>query len=238
MRKWIAVLNITLAHGEAGIQIVRPDLSATLKNHKVFTKVSKLPDVSGPGIVLQDTQGFGLEDRRFKAVLLGKVTQEMPYQQQGVIPALSERGQVHADHVQPIKEIFPKFSLAGHFLEVPVGCANQAGIHLDGLRASQTLNGLGFEKTKQFDLCGCIDFSDFIEEKSSANGTLEAANPPFGRSCKRTLFMPEQFALKEGRGECGRNEPKRTVPGIGRCSDEWPGQPIPYPCRFHRSLEP
>jgi hypothetical protein len=68
---------------------------------------------------------------------------------------------------------------------------------LDGLSTADTLDLLCFDRPQQFGLRLGTEVSDFVEQKGSGVGELEASNAAIGRSGERPLLMAEHLALDE-----------------------------------------
>src|SRR6266478_3717114 len=109
--------------------------------------------------------------------LLGKLKsrlQEVPRQGQDVLTAVGERWQLEPDHVQAIKQVFPKAALADRLAQVGVRRGDDAYAGPACSVGSQTLELSGLQDSQELRLAAAGKIAELIEEQRAAIGGLEA----------------------------------------------------------------
>src|SRR5207245_4378371 len=109
----------------------------------------------------------------------------------------SRNGGIDRDYAQPIVEVFPESSGLHFLLEVPLGGADEAHIHLDRLVAADPLELPLLQYTQELDLHHRRDLPDLVQEDGALVRQLE---PPLAlpqRARKGPTLMPEEFGLKQ-----------------------------------------
>jgi hypothetical protein len=93
------------------------------------------------------------------------------------------------------EQIFAKRTGLDHRLEVPVSCADDAGIDMDDLVVPDASQIAAFEHSEQFGLHSQWEFADFIEENRPSIGSFEEPLSVQIRTGECTFDVTEQFAL-------------------------------------------
>src|SRR5437773_10764737 len=100
----------------------------------------------------------------------------MIYQQWDIFRAFPQGWNVNRKNIQPVKQVFAKFSLLNHLLEFAIGGSDQAGIGVNSPCASQPLEFSLLEHAQQLGLKLERDVADLIQNYRSALGQLKAVN--------------------------------------------------------------
>src|SRR5689334_10845822 len=88
---------------------------------------------------------------------------------------VAQRWQADRDDVEPMKEIFPKITLAQRRLKIAVGRGNHPDIHRDRRNAANTLELALLQKAQELRLQFRGNIANLIEEHSATMGDLELA---------------------------------------------------------------
>ena len=179
------------------------DLGAVAHDDAVLDHGAQLADVAGPIVVHeggQDVVGKGFHGL---AIGLGDVFEKVVAEDKEITLALPQRGHVQGDNAEAPIQIFPEGALFDHLSEVAIGGGDDADIDLDGLTAADALDGLLTESAEELDLGAGVDFTDLIQEQGTAVRLLKAANAALHGSGEGALFMAEEFAFEDLRGESG-----------------------------------
>ena len=79
-------------------------------------------------------------------------------------------------HVEPVVEVFTKFSLLHGTWKIPVGRGNHTNIDLSSIRASDGVKLALLQNAQEFDLKIDSKFSDLIEKNRPS---IRKSKPPF-----------------------------------------------------------
>jgi hypothetical protein len=117
----------------------------------VFSNSRTLP---GQVYIDQTREGIGRQGVNLNVVLMVELIEEMLDEDGGVLPPFPQGRQEDGDHVQPVVQVLPELLLGDGFLEVPVGGADDADVHRDGLGPTHAFELAFLETRKEFDLDG------------------------------------------------------------------------------------
>ena len=123
--------------------------------------------------------------------------QEIIDKERDIFRSFPERGKLDRHHVQPVKEVFPKFLLAHLFFQVLVGGRHDPDIHGDVLIAAGPGYLLFLQDPQDLGLQVEGHVADLVEKDGAAIGLFELAQLPFYRPGKGPLFKAEQLAFQE-----------------------------------------
>ena len=98
-----------------------------------------------------------------------------------------------ADHVEPIVQVLPEVAVAHGLLQVAVGGADRAEVHVHVAGAAHPRELLGLEHTQQIDLRFLRDRTHFVQKHSPAVGQLELALAAILRAREGAFLVAEQF---------------------------------------------
>ena len=142
----------------------------------------------------------------------------MPRQHEYIFAPLTQGRQAQANHVEAVKQVFPKAAFLDALLQVLVRGGNHAHIGLDGVVATDAVKMPVRQHAQQPCLQVKRHVANFIEEQRAAIGLLEAAAPHGLRAGEGAALMAEQFALqqvlRDGRrvdGDEGPVGPRRVL---------------------------
>ncbi len=85
-------------------------------------------------------------------------------------------------------------------MKIPVGCGDDADIHLERLTASHPFELSLLQHPQKLDLGVERQLGHFVQEQRSSVSQFESAHPSLGRSGKGAFFVAEQLAFNETRG--------------------------------------
>src|ERR1051326_2326264 len=92
-------------------------------------------------------------------------------------------------YVEPVVQILAETPFGDSFLQIDIGCGDDADVNLDPFRAAEPVNLPLLKRTKERRLKGHRQVADFIKKKRSARCPLEPADVlPVG-SRERAAFM-------------------------------------------------
>ena len=125
------------------------------------------------------------------------------YQQTDISRSFAQRRQSDRKDIQAVVQIHSETPFGDHFLETLVGGRNNARIHANGLRTTESLQLLFLNRTQEFWLKLDRQFANFIQEERPAVGGLKPSQALGYRPGERASLMSEKLALKQ-RGGNGR----------------------------------
>ena len=126
--------------GDVARQPERPAVGVRRREREgTLDRVLQLADISRPRVPPQQLKGVPAQRDVPLAHLHGQRPDERVGQEQNVVPALPQRGQVHVKNAQPVEEVVaePSGSHLGH--QIPVGGSDKADVGLEGRRPSDPL---------------------------------------------------------------------------------------------------
>src|SRR2546430_13614500 len=121
----------------------------------------------------------------------------MIYQQWDIFRTFSQGWNVNRKNIQPVKQVFAKFSLLNHLLEFAIGGSDQACIGSQSTRASQPFELPFLEHAQQLGLKLERDVADLIQKYRSAIGQFKAANALRDGARKSAFLMSEELAFQQ-----------------------------------------
>jgi hypothetical protein len=122
------------------------------------------------------------------------------YQSWDILSALSQWGQMDWKYIQAKVEVTAKFAISHHRRQVAMRSSYQPHIYMVSSTAPQTFELLLLQYAQKLWLQRCRNVADFIEEKGTFIGQLEAAQLLRYGSCERALFMAKEFAFEKIQG--------------------------------------
>ncbi len=117
-----------------------------------------------------------------------------------ILEPLPQRRYLHRKHVQPIEQILPEAPREDGGIEIPMGRCDDAHIAEERAIAADPLEGPLLQHPQELDLHLQRHIADLVQKKSPALGELETAEPRRQGARERALFMSEQLALEQVRG--------------------------------------
>ena len=170
-------------------------------DNPVFDGSTQFPHIAGPGV--SEQKGLDLVTERFEGsvVFLCELTQEGTGKENDIFGAIAEGRHFYSHDVQSKEKVLTKLAGGDQFAQVPVGGGYHSDIDGNGFVRSDPLNGSLGESAEKFYLGGRIYFSDLVEKESAAVGLFETTNAPLVGACEGSLFVTEEFGLKQLGGE-------------------------------------
>ena len=167
------------------------------QRNRALNLVLQLPHVAGPPVLREHIERFRTElDVRFPEAL-GRFTQEVRAQVRDFLPALAKRRHVDADDVQPVVEVFAKFSFGDALLEVRVGGCQHANIDALRPRLAERHDFVLLQKSQQLGLNVERKIANLVEEQRAAPAAAPA--PAVGPPSKATAPCPNGWLSARSR---------------------------------------
>ena len=178
------------------------------QGHTGIDRTLQFSDIPWPIVAQQNLHRFGRQRPERLSVALTYLLEKRVREQGNVFFALTKRRDAYLNDVEPIIEIFPKFSLPDKRSEIPIRCRDQTNFRVDALVPADAFEDARVESAQKFDLNIGINFADFIQEERSACGLFESADASLGRSSECPALMTEKLAFDQLR--CERRTVKRN----------------------------
>src|SRR5215470_16405707 len=147
-------------------------------DHRALNHVLQFPNVSRPGVGLQQVQGLLIYLTDLLSDLPRVAVNKILYQQRNILLTFAQRRNLDGKDVKPVKEVAAESSSGYGGLQVSVCGGNDANIAGDGTAAADPFEFPFLQDTQQSDLGLGWKFSYFIEEEGAAFGQLKAAQTP------------------------------------------------------------
>ena len=157
----------------AGRQIGEMQQRTRIERHHPFKAVHQFTNVARP--VIFHHRLHGVMRKHETAPFAAKKAFN---QERNIFFAFAQRRQRQANHVEPVKQIFPKPPRRDFFLQIPVGRGHNPNVDLDPLQGAERPQFLLLQHAEQLDLHFERQFADFIEESRAAVGQFD--QPAFG----------------------------------------------------------
>src|SRR2546430_3033334 len=132
--------------------VVRADYVAASQQQGLSHDVFQLANVAGPGLALQQLNGFGLNrglrDAQFRAVTLDEIFD----QDRDILWSQPQRGNSDNHNAEAVKEVLAKKFLFDGRLQIAMGGGDNADVDGNGLFAAQTLDAFFLKNAQQLGL--------------------------------------------------------------------------------------
>src|SRR4051794_21220031 len=106
-----------------------------------------------------------------------------------VLAALAKRRQMNRKHVQAVKKILAEFSDFNHRQWIAIRRGNNADVDVYQLGSADAEKALLLNEAQELGLKSDVHLRDFVEEKRSFIGALEAAAVLLDRCGERAFFV-------------------------------------------------
>ena len=130
--------------------------------------------------------------------LCANFCEEIVDQQRDIPLALPQRRHLELDHVETVVEVFAKPAGRHLLLQIAVGGAENARIHLEGLLPPHPLQFMLLQHPQQLRLHPGRGFADLVEKERPALGLDEASLAATVRAGKRPLLMAKELGFAAG----------------------------------------
>ena len=144
----------------------------------------------------QHFQRAGVE-RKGPAVLFVEAPEKFARQLGDIAATLAQRRHQHRHHADAVIQVGAKFVARHRFFEVFVGCRDDPHIDLDGVIAADALELLLLQDAQKLGLEGRGNLADLVEENRALVGEFESPLARADGAGEGSLFMTEQFGLKD-----------------------------------------
>ena len=115
------------------------------------------------------------EGKVFRAVLLRVEPEEVRGEKGNVFAAGAERRKLEANDVQAIEEVFAEAAFAHGFMQINVGCGDDANVNLDLLHAAEVHEASVLQDAQNLGLHIHAHGADLVEKERAAIGHFEEA---------------------------------------------------------------
>ena len=113
-------LKVALALADERREVPGADKLRVLQDQDALDGVLQLPDVSGPGVLLEDLHGIGRDPGDVPVDAFAEAVEEVLDQERDVPLAASKGREADGDHAQAIVEVLPEGAGRDGLVEVPV----------------------------------------------------------------------------------------------------------------------
>ena len=185
--------------------------------------VEQFADVAGPGMMGQQVDGAAGESIDLLVDALDRALEKMLGEQGDVFRVLAQRGDIDGEDVEAKIEILAEFPPGDQFLEVPIGGADDAHVHLQGAGSADPFEGLGVEGAQQLDLGGEWDIAHFVQEQGATVCRFETSWLLAVGAGEGAFFVAEEFAFQQGFGKGGAVDRYKRAVVAGAAGVDGPG---------------
>ena len=161
-------------------------------------EVLKLADVSGPVVVLHQTDGASGEQFRGVVEDFCIMVDEVVDQDGQIGDSLAQGWQIDGHCVDAEEEIQAEGAVFDLVAEIAVGGRDEAGGDGAGLVAADPDEGAILQDLEELGLNCKIEAADLIEEERAVVGLLDAAELGGHGPGKCALFVAEELGFKQG----------------------------------------
>ena len=121
----------------------------------------------------------------------------MLHQAWNVFAAFGQLGQVHANDIQAVEQIFSEVAGLYQIFQVLMGCGDDADIHFDGGGAAYPVKLAIGQHPQQSSLSVGGHVADFIQKQGAAVGLFKAALAGGPGAGEGAFFVAEQFGFNK-----------------------------------------
>ena len=163
-------------------EVLLADHVALHQDHGALDGVAELADVPGPGVALEHVHERGGRDALHVLAGLGvELLDEVVDEERHVLAALLERRQPDGEDVEPEVEVLAEPPAADLLLQVPVGGADDAHVHLHLGAPAQPPDLPLLEHPQELGLQLQRQVPDLVEEERAVVRHLEVARAAAAR---------------------------------------------------------
>ena len=176
------------------LQVLRGDFLPVTNVSGALKNVFQLTHVAREGIVPEQFHGLVRQARWLHAESGGEPGTELPGQEGDILDALPQARHRQLNDIEPIVQVLPEMPARHEFVQVLVGRAQDAHIHLDFSLDADRADGFFLNRAQQFHLHGQRQVTDLVEKQRAAVGGLE-----------------QTFLVLDGAGETAFLWPKNSL---------------------------
>ena len=177
-------------------QIARANDAPGSERQDLLHAILEFAHIPRPGVVHQ--VGCGLVRERGCIPFIAVTLEEDLRESGDIALAFAQSRQPDRDHVQAIKQILAKRALIDGFLQVPVGCCNDARVNPGSDVAAQCLDLPLLQRAQELHLQFQGQLADFVEKHRSAAGGGKQSLSILGGTRKGSPDVAKEFALDQG----------------------------------------
>src|SRR5690554_2566328 len=196
-------------------QVVYVDFPAAGHYGQPAAGVFQLAHVAGPGQGGQVFFGVWPQYFRFYCQFLGGPFQEVLHQFGDVFPALRQFGQVYANYVQAVEQVFAEAAGLHQYFQILVCGGDDAHIHFDEGGAAYPVEFAIGQYPQQAGLGVGGHIADFVQKQGAAVGLLKTALAGGAGAGEGAFFVAEQFRFNQVFGNGGHVQGDERVVGPG-----------------------
>lgn len=161
--------------GKGGADVIDADMAAA-EEEQLSDDVGELSDVAGPGLGLEQLDGFVGEGGLTDAEFAGEAEAEMAGEGGNVLGALSEGWKGDGELAEAIEEVLAEEAFGEHLLQVAMGGGEDADIDGKDLVAADAGDDAFLKDAKELGLGGEGEVADLVQEHRSTLGLFESAD--------------------------------------------------------------
>ncbi len=205
-------------------QVLNSQLQPAVRQHQAaLDHVLQLAHVARPGVPRKGVQIAWGHAELLLLVGLGEGAQKEISQKWNVVGALAKRGHLDFYDGNTEIEVFAESAFADHLLQVAVGGADHANVHLAGKVRSQPLDFAFLQHAQQFGLQRKGEIADFIDKNRAPVRFLEASAAALVGAGKSPALVAEKFVVDERIGERAHRKRHKRLVGAGAQPMDGPG---------------
>jgi hypothetical protein len=126
-----------------------------------------------------------------------KKLDKVRYEGRNILAAFSQRRQLDRKDIQAKVEVTAEFAISHHPRQIAMGGSYEPHIYLVSPAAAQAFEFLFLQYAQKFGLQRRRNIADFVEEKGTLIGQLEAAKLLRDGSGERTFFVAKKLAFQQ-----------------------------------------
>src|ERR1044071_735951 len=137
------------------------------------------------------------------ARLFAKLRGEVASEQDDILAALAQRGNLDREDREAKEEIATKLSMLDRQAQVFVGRRDDAHVNRDGRASTDAIHRLLFDNAQEFPLNRERQLANLVKKNRAARCQLKLPQTAFACARKRTALVAEEFVLDQGFGNRG-----------------------------------
>ena len=141
------------------------------------------------------------------------LVQKVLHQNRQIVHPLTQRGQGQRDHVETEVKIFAEFPGFHHLEHTAVGGGHHPDIHLDRFLASDLIDFMFLQYSKQFCLKRQCHFTDLVKKNGSGVSLFEFSTVILVGTGESPFLVTKKFTLQQSIRQCGTIDCDKGFPG-------------------------
>src|SRR6267142_679086 len=140
------------------------DTALVAQNRRALEYVAQFTDVAWPAVRQQRLPCLLPEPQGRPAHRLAELLEKVVGKQGDVADPLPERRQRNVEHLQPVKQIFPKRPAMDRFAQIAIAGRDDPHVGVLGPRAAEAPKFALLQESEKLRLCPERHIADFVEE--------------------------------------------------------------------------